>query len=320
MGWHLRTLFVVALLLLAGCSTGTTPQSGNGSTNTGPSVGSGSASTSEETVAERATVLEVVDGDTLDIRYPDGTTDTIRLLGVDTPEVHTDTDPEKFPGIADTQAGNDWLRDWGHKASEFVRTEVGGQVRIVVDQQADRRGSYGRLLAYVYADGALLNEALLRQGYARMYDSSFSRRGEFGTLEEEARGTDVGLWAFEGPTDDAVDDVGDTSGSLSVARIHADATGNDHENLHDEYVVFENRGDSSLDLSGWSVRDAADHVYIFPKEVTIAPGARVTLYTGSGSDTDGERYWNSDSAIWNNGGDTVLVTRTNGSTVLQESY
>ena len=38
------------------------------------------------------------------------------------------------------------------------------------------------------------------------------------------------------------------------------------------------------------------------------PGAAVTLFTGCGTDTDVERYWcNSDSAVWNNGGDTVFL-------------
>jgi len=89
------------------------------------------ASTGQE--AYQVTVIDVVDGDTLDIRYQNGTTDTVRLLGIDTPEVHTETDPSEYEGIPDTDAGRDWLRDWGHKASEFARTEVHDEeVRIVI--------------------------------------------------------------------------------------------------------------------------------------------------------------------------------------------
>ncbi|MGA9399647.1 thermonuclease family protein [Haladaptatus sp.] len=42
------------------------------------------------TDSEQVTVTDVVDGDTLDIQYSNGSTDTVRLLGVDTPESYGD--------------------------------------------------------------------------------------------------------------------------------------------------------------------------------------------------------------------------------------
>ncbi|MFC7070482.1 lamin tail domain-containing protein [Halobaculum lipolyticum] len=115
-------------------------------------------------------------------------------------------------------------------------------------------------------------------------------------------------------------DGGSTPGTLSLVEVHADAAGSDRENLNDEYVVFENTGDSELDLSGWTVADSADHVYTMPEGTTLAPGEQLTLRTGSGSDTETELYWGSSAPIWNNGGDTVTVTADDGSIVLQEAY
>nr|WP_303647115.1 lamin tail domain-containing protein [Haloarchaeobius salinus] len=109
------------------------------------------------------------------------------------------------------------------------------------------------------------------------------------------------------------------AGQLSLVEVHADAAGNDNENLNDEYLVFENTGDSTLDLGGWVLEDAAGHRYTFPT-VTLAPGEQVTVYTGSGTDGDGELYWGADGAIWNNGGDTVLVTTDDGTVVVEEEY
>lgn len=145
------------------------------------------------------TVVRIVDGDTFEVRFPNGNVEKVRLLGVDTPEVHVENDPGEFEGIPTNQQGEDWLRDWGHKASEFSRSEVGGQeITIRTDVEADRRGSYGRLLVYVYDDsGELLNEKLLRQGYARMYDSEFTKRGAFSSAEATAQQNDVGLWNYE---------------------------------------------------------------------------------------------------------------------------
>jgi micrococcal nuclease len=307
---HYRTTVLLLVVLLAGCATIPAAPTETSSP--------GSAATGEHTEYE-VTVTEVVDGDTMTVAYRNGSTETIRLLGVDTPEVHVENDPAEFDGIPDTDRGREWLRDWGHKASEYARSEIAGeQVRIVVDSQADRRGSYGRLLVYVHHDSELLNRQLLVQGYARMYDSTFSRRDEFRRLEQTAQANDVGLWGFSGSTTPTLS--GGQSDSLAVVQIHEDAAGNDHENLNDEYMVFENRADTRLDLTDWQVSDEAGNRYVFPDGFTLAAGQQVTLYTGSGSDTETELYWGSDSAVWNNGGDTIRVEDERGAVVLEVTY
>jgi micrococcal nuclease len=259
------------------------------------------------------------------VRFPDGSTEDVRLLGVDTPEVHTGTSPDEFEGIPASEAGRDWLRTWGHEASEFARAELDGEtVTIRTDPTADRRGSYGRLLVYVRHEGADFNRALLERGYARLYDTTFDRAGSYAAAERAARSADAGLWAYEGTsattaTPTPVPDGGSSPDDLAVADVHADAPGDDHENENGEYVVFENTGDGALDLSGWTVRDAADHTYTFG-DVTLAPGERVTLYTGSGADTGSEVYWGSDAAIWNNAGDTVVVEMRDGEVAVKHTY
>nr|WP_269448586.1 lamin tail domain-containing protein [Haloquadratum walsbyi] len=50
------------------------------------------------------------------------------------------------------------------------------------------------------------------------------------------------------------------------------------------------------------------------------PGDSVTLYTGSGTDTDDELYWDENGAVWNNGGDTVTLKDQNGDTVDTYTY
>ncbi|MGM0718804.1 MAG: lamin tail domain-containing protein, partial [Halobacteriota archaeon] len=112
----------------------------------------------------------------------------------------------------------------------------------------------------------------------------------------------------------------DPAAALEVATINADAEGDDGENLNDEYVVFENTGDEAIDLSGWTVKDEAAHSYEFPQGFTLDAGATVTLRTGSGTDTDTELYWGSGSPIWNNAGDTVILSNADGEHVLEVSY
>lgn len=147
------------------------------------------------------TITRVVDGDTIEARFPNGDLDTLRLLGVDTPETTLSrVTPDEFEGIPDTREGRDHLFDWGERASAHAEEELNGEtVRIAVDPEADRRGSYGRLLVYVYVDGDNFNEQLLEDGYARVYDSSFSERDAFREAESTARENEVGLWDFETP-------------------------------------------------------------------------------------------------------------------------
>jgi micrococcal nuclease len=266
------------------------------------------------------TVTDVVDGDTIDIRYEDGTTDTVRLLGVDTPEVHTSVSPDEFEGIPDTEAGRQCLRDWGETASDYATRELAGKtIQLQFDDAADRRGTFDRLLAYVLVDGENVNYNLVATGHARVFDSTFSQSTRFYEAESDAQDAQTGLWNCRGhETPTPTDPSGESE--LVVATINADAPGNDHENLNGEYIVFRNAGETALDLTGWAVADEADHTYQFPTGFTLAPGAEVTLYTGSGSNTDSELYWGSGRAIWNNGGDTIIVTDDGGTVVLERSY
>ena len=112
-----------------------------------------------------------------------------------------------------------------------------------------------------------------------------------------------------------------SNGQLTVAQIHEDASGNDTNNLNDEYVVFENTGSSGMDVTGYTCQDEAGKTYAFPDGFTLGAGAQVTLHSGSGTDTATDLYWGrSGSAVWNNGGDTVYVYDDAGSLVVEESY
>jgi len=111
-----------------------------------------------------------------------------------------------------------------------------------------------------------------------------------------------------------------SSGSLEFVEVTADADGDDLEDPQ-ENVVFENVGDGPLDLTDYTVSDETSKEYQFPNEFTLQPGEQVTLYSGTGTDSDTELYWGqTGSAVWNNSGDTVFVFDDEGETVIEESY
>jgi micrococcal nuclease len=317
------------LLVVAGCSGLSTPASpAVNSTTTGEQATTAVSATgtaadiSVPEAAVRVSVTAVVDGDTIRIEYANGTTDTVRLVGVDTPEVHAENDPAEFEGVPDTTAGATCLREAGVDASNLAKDRLLGRtVGLAFDPNLDRRGYYDRLLAYVVVEDRLFNYRLVRSGHARVYESDFTRKAAFDRAEASARGAGRGLWqCADGGT--PVADGGTVTASeseLAITTLAYDAPGNDNENLNAEAVTFTNRGDESLSLDGWTVSDEADHRYTFA-DLTLAPGASVTLHTGSGTDTETDRYWGRDGAVWNNGGDTVTVRDASGTVVLERSY
>ncbi len=132
--------------------------------------------------AEAGLVLRVVDGDTLKVDLG-GRVETVRLIGVDTPETVHPSKPVEY---------------FGKEASAFTQRMADGQVvRLEADPQNANRDKYHRLLRYVFLpDGKLLNAEIIAQGYGHAYTRfPFSRMEEFRALEREARERNRGLWA-----------------------------------------------------------------------------------------------------------------------------
>lgn len=155
----------------------------------GTTVGVGVAvSQAPQAVADPATatavVLNVVDGDTIDIRDDVRGRLRVRLLGIDTPET-------KKPGYT--------VGCWGPEATEFARTTMVGQrVALVPDPTQDRTDHYGRTLAYlVRADDWDYSVEAARAGAARSYvygGVPVSRYAAIAAAEREAKEARRGLW------------------------------------------------------------------------------------------------------------------------------
>ncbi|MDA0285889.1 MAG: thermonuclease family protein [Actinobacteria bacterium] len=156
-----KSNYLLALFLLASCASAQQP----------------SGSTDYAT----ATVLKVIDGDTIVLKLQNQT-ETVRLLGVDTPEtVHPTKDVECF----------------GPEASVFAKSTLkkGAIVKLVRD--IEPRDRFQRLLAYLYlADGTFFNQLLIEQGFAKALsiEPNMAFAAQFANLESSARDRRVGLW------------------------------------------------------------------------------------------------------------------------------
>jgi micrococcal nuclease len=142
---------------------------------------------------EWRTVERVVDGDTFVLNGGE----RLRLIGVDTPEVH---ESEKLRRDAE-RSGHDvgTIIALGKQASAFTKSLAppGTQVRLEFDQQP--RDRYGRLLAFVWLpDGRMLNETIVCEGYGNAYTRyPFKQEymDRFRACEHSAREQGRGLWA-----------------------------------------------------------------------------------------------------------------------------
>ena len=107
--------------------------------------------------------------------------------------------------------------------------------------------------------------------------------------------------------------------NVVISYVHYDAEGNDNENLNDEYVVIKNEGSVTVDLTGWKLKDEANHLFTFPS-FTLESGATVTIHTGSGTNTQTDLYWGKDRAVWNNDHDTAYLYDSSMNLIDQESW
>lgn len=99
-----------------------------------------------------ATVIEVIDGDTVRIDIDLGLgihkIETVRLTGINAPEKNTDA---------------------GKASKLFVAKLISGK-EIIIVTHSDKREKYGRLLAIIYLDNSNINELLIQKGLAVSYD------------------------------------------------------------------------------------------------------------------------------------------------------
>ncbi len=126
-------------------------------------------------------VTRFVDGDTLAIDM-NGRPETVRMIGVDTPETHKPDTP---------------VQCYGPAAAAYTKNLIGDQrVRLEADPRNQNRDRYDRLLRYVYLpDNRLVSLELIKNGYGFAYTSfPFTKEVEFVVAETKAQQTGKGLW------------------------------------------------------------------------------------------------------------------------------
>lgn len=187
-------------------------------------------------------VTRVIDGDTIKVNF-NGKEESVRLIGIDTPEsVH----PDASKNIKE-----------GKIASEYTKNLLEAK-EVGLEFDVQERDHYGRLLAYVYFNGSMVNKLLLQEGYAQIstYPPNVKYVDDFKEIQRVARENNKGLWAYEEieatvtpspiPTDPG---TGKYKGSLKSDKYH--------------YGEYTHRGQIADHNLIWfdSIEDAKAHGY-----------------------------------------------------------
>lgn len=129
--------------------------------------------------AVAAWLRRVVDGDTIEVAT-EGITETVRYIGIDTPE----------------------RGQPGYRSASEANAALLGQGALWLARDRSDRDRYGRLLRYVYnAEGELVNRAMIAQGWAQPaeYPPDMAHADELRQAAVEAAQAGLGFWSGWAP-------------------------------------------------------------------------------------------------------------------------
>lgn len=226
---------------------------------------------------QTGTVLEVVDGDTIKVLI-DGTTYSLRYIGMDTPE--STIQHEVF----------------GKEASAKNAELVYGK-KVTLYRDHSETDKFDRLLRYVFVDDLFVNAELVRLGYAEAkdYPPDTACSQTFHQLNNAATAAKLGMWSSvpatpipSAPLIAVPLPSGGSSGSVSISIVTV--------NKSAEYVIIHNDGSTAVDLTGWRLLSEKG-----PQDCAlggiIEAGADLTIFAMTG---DGGYNCGFGSNIWNN--------------------
>jgi len=222
------------------------------------------------------TVQRIYDGDT--VLLSDGR--KVRYLGINAPE---------------------WAQPYSVKARVFnEQLTKGNRVRLEVDRQ--ERDRYGRTLAYVWKNGTMVNERLVREGFAHVWviPPNLKHYERLLAAQRDARSARRGIWKRL---------VGD------FAFVRASPAGSGRP----PFVRVVNVSDREANIEGHGVEDRAGHRFVFPS-VILKPGYGLMLFSapksvaGSDRGTESDQaggtaglYWGHPSPSWSSEGETAVL-------------
>ncbi len=125
-------------------------------------------------------LLKCTDGDTAHFDF-NGKDKTIRFLAIDTPE---------------TVKPNTPVQPYGKEASDYTCGMLKDADNIVLEFEEEKTDKYGRLLAWIFVDGELLQKQLVENGLAKVayLYGNYRYTDVLKEAEKIAKRKKIGVW------------------------------------------------------------------------------------------------------------------------------
>lgn len=131
-------------------------------------------------------INRVVDGDTVNVQLPNGESESVRLLLIDTPEsVHPNKPVQPF----------------GEEASAYAKEILKEGDTVTLEIGNPERDKYDRLLGYIWIDDVNFNQLMIEEGFARIayvYEPNTKYLDEFERAEKKAEAEGKNIWSIPG--------------------------------------------------------------------------------------------------------------------------
>jgi endonuclease YncB( thermonuclease family) len=227
-------------------------------------------------------VAAVHDGDTVEVRITEGPRRLVRvrIVGIQAMEQRVySSNPRRRRGECHSLEATARLEQL-LKASR-------GVVRLAAQDPASRTGFRWRRSLAVNLNGRWhdVGRILVSEGLALWlpHRLEYGWNVTYSWMAQQAAATGLGLWSTESCG----------AGPLATLRVkvHANAKGNDSENLNGEWVRIRNEGPTEVSLEDWWIRDSALRRYEFPWWAVVPAGGSIRVRVGDGEPTDRNFYW-----------------------------
>ena len=237
---------------------------------------------------EEAQVINVVDGDTIDVQI-DGAEYRIRYILIDTPETHHPTKGEE---------------PFGPEATEANRVLVEGRI-VKLEKDVSETDQYDRLLRYVYVNDTMVNEELLRQGLAKVvtFPPDVKYVDRFLAVQAEAQAAERGIWGKISNEDTVVEELVTPTQVIPTATVEPITQSPilviTQLNSKAEYADIKNIGGQPQDITGWTLRSEKGNQDCVLSGI-IEPGETLRIWARQADVARGGFNCGYEENIWNN--------------------
>jgi len=204
----------------------------------------------------------------------------VRLLGINTPE-----------------KGEEYY----HEAKNFLIDNIENKTIMLefIDEKIDK---YNRTLAYVIKDSQNINLEIVKNGLANPYFPSGKNK-------------------YYNKLNDAWNYCIENNKNLCEKSLNlcADCIRLKEFDYRNEEIIFKNSCDYSCNLNNWDIKDEGRKHFKFPN-VLLESGAEVHVIVANKTDNGNILYWDKETYVWTQTGDTLFLRDDEGKLVLWERY